>query len=138
VNQLDGSKKRYRRNSPLPEDTTIRRVETLLTPGFLRFVGELLYGERWQTPLAQSLGDVRGKMLAPATIHRWSTGRRSIPDWVGDALAVILEKNQRDLDRRARIAGALAMRIRTALVRGGSAPMDWTDKERDPNLGSLH
>ena len=46
--------------------------------------------------------------LSPATVHRWSMGSRSIPGWVLEALVVILENGQRDLERRAAMeAGAL-------------------------------
>jgi hypothetical protein len=117
---LQDSKRKYRNKLPLPEDTTMYGGQILLTPGFLRYVGELLFGERWQTPLAQSLGNVRGKTLAPATVHQWSTEIRSIPDWVTDALAVTLEQGQRDLDHRARMARDLAKRIRNPLLREGS------------------
>ena len=131
---MDGSKKKYRNNLPRPEDTTMSGGRTLLTPGFLAFVGELLFGERWQTPLAQWLGEARGKLLSPATVHRWSMGRRSIPVWVGDALARILENGQRDLDRRAKMAGALATRIRAP--RDDATPLDWSGAERGRD--SLH
>ena len=126
---LDVTKRTYRTNLPLPEDTTLEGARALLTPGFLRFVGELLYGERWQTPLARELGETRGRPLSPATIHRWSSERRSIPAWVGDALAGILENGQRDLDRRGQRAGELAARIRTPRS-PQTAPGDWTKKDR--------
>jgi hypothetical protein len=136
--RLDGSKKKYRNNLPPSEDTTIRG-QALLTPGFLRFVGELLFGERWQTPLADWLGEARGKALSPATVHRWSMGRRSIPDWVENALAVILERGQRDLDHRARMAGGLAARVRNHLPRYSSASGGWIQKERSRGRqGSFH
>jgi hypothetical protein len=127
---LDGTKKKYRDNLPFPEDTTLGGGQALLTPGFLRFVGELLFGERWQTPLAHRLGDARGKTLSPATVHRWSMGRRSIPDWVGDALAMILENGRRDLADRARMAGGLATRMRNPRPRDGSASTHWPERER--------
>ncbi|WP_210254986.1 hypothetical protein [Methylocapsa sp. S129] len=136
---MDGSKKKYRNNLPLPEDTTMRGGPVLLTPGFLRFVGELLFGERWQTPLAHRLGEARGKMLSPATVHRWSMGSRSIPDWVGEALALILESGQRDLDHRARMVAGLATRIRNPLARDSSPSSDWAGKERSQSRqGSIH
>ena len=113
---MDGPKKKYRGNLPSLEDTTMPGGQTLLTPGFLRFVGELLFGERWQTPLANGLGAARGKTLSPATVHRWSMERRSIPDWVEGALVAILEDGHTDLDRRAKLAGALAVRIRNSVA----------------------
>ncbi len=121
---MDGTKKKYRNNLPLAEDTTLRGGPALLTPGFLRFVGEVLFGERWQSPLAHWLGVARGKTVSPATVHRWSTGLRSIPHWVGGALAVILENGQRDLDQRARAAGRLAIGIRNPAPAEGSASRD--------------
>ncbi|HWG06070.1 MAG TPA: hypothetical protein VG271_13735, partial [Beijerinckiaceae bacterium] len=99
MNSLAGSNRKYRIHLPSPEDTTISGGEKLLTPGFLRFVGELLYGERWQTPLAHRLGKTRGRRLAPATLHRWTTECRSIPEWVANALVIILEQGHLDLDR---------------------------------------
>jgi hypothetical protein len=86
----------------------------IVTPGFLRYVGELLFGPRWQTPLAQCLGDIRGKALSPATIHQWSTLTRSIPGWVSNALVIALENGQRDFDRRAALAGVVARRLSEA------------------------
>jgi hypothetical protein len=118
---LEVSKKKYRRNLPPPEDTTMQGGPSLVTPGFLRFVGEALFGERWQTPLAQSLGETRGKPLSPATVHRWSMGRRSIPDWVEEALTFVLENGQRDLTRRGAMAGAIAARMRNARPRERAA-----------------
>jgi hypothetical protein len=136
---LDGSKKKYRNNLPCPEDTTLHGGPLSVTPGFLRFVGELLFGERWQTPLALGLGQARGKMLSPATVHRWSMGDRSIPEWVEDALLVILDHGRRDLDRRARMAGGLTARIRNPVTRERAAPADWSEKARGRNRqGSFH
>ena len=136
---MNGTKKKYRSNLPAPEDTTMRSGSALLTPGFLRFVGELLFGERWQTPLAHELGEARGKLLSPATVHRWSTGNRSIPDWVKETLAIILDHSQRDLAHRARTAGGLAARIRASRAHDGAAPIDWAEKERGRGRqGSFH
>jgi hypothetical protein len=80
----------------------------------LRFVGELLFGERWQTPLAACLGSIRGRALSPATVHQWSTRTRSIPPWVKDALVIALERAQTDMRQRAETAQSVARRIRRA------------------------
>lgn len=128
---MDVTKRTYRNNLPLAEDTTLDGAQALLTPGFLRFVGELLFGERWQTPLAQWLGETRGRLLSPATLHRWSSGRRSIPGWVAEALAAILENSQKDFERRSRRAGELAARIRRPRPR--QPPDAWAKKERVRN-----
>lgn len=96
----------------MPVDTTLGAGDPLVTPGFLRFVGELMFGERWQTPLAQKLGAIRGRPLSPATIHRWSTQTRSIPAWVERALELCLAEVQADLHHRASEVSALAGRLR--------------------------
>jgi hypothetical protein len=103
-----------KRGAPAPEDTTLTGDSRLLTPGFLRFVGELLFGERWQTPLAACLGSIRGRALSPATVHQWSTRTRSIPPWVKDALVIALERAQTDMRQRAETAQSVARRIRRA------------------------
>jgi hypothetical protein len=135
---LDGTKRTYRNNLPHPEDTTLDGGRTLLTPGFLRFVGELLYGERWQTPLALRLGETRGRALSPATVHRWSAGRRSIPNWVGDALALILENGQRDLAQRGQKAGELAARIRRPPARQPAPAAEWGETGRARGRDAVH
>jgi hypothetical protein len=119
------AKKTYRVNLPPAEDTTTSGAADLLTPGFLRYVGELLFGERWQTPLAARFGAARGKKLSPATLHRWSMAQRTIPDWVAAAVADVLEESERDLLTRARMAAALAARMKE-----GSAPTDWSGDKR--------
>ena len=126
---LDGSKKKYRDNLPCPEDTTMHGGPLQVTPGFLRFVGELLFGERWQTPLAHGLGEARGKTAFPRHGPSLEHGSRSIPDWVGNALLAILENGRRDFDRRARMAGALATRIRNPAPRERAA-LDWAEGAR--------
>ena len=45
-----------------------------MTPAELRAAGRLLYGDRWQTPLAQALG------VNPRTVRGWFSGRRPPPD----------------------------------------------------------
>lgn len=100
-------------DGPSSEDA-VPETGPVVTPEFLRYVGEILFGPRWQTPLAQCLGDIRGKTLAPATIHQWSTLTRSIPGWVSNALVIALLNGQRDFDRRAELAGAVARRLSEA------------------------
>ena len=45
-----------------------------MTPTELRAAGRLLYGDRWQTPLARALG------VNPRTVRGWFSGRRPSPD----------------------------------------------------------
>lgn len=115
------SSKKYRTALPSPDDTTSRDEWPLVTPGFLRFVGEILHGERWQTPLAHRLGRIRGKPVAAATVHQWSTRTRSIPDWVTNALALCLEQADLEFTRRAGQARSVATRIRQAQPAPGVA-----------------
>jgi hypothetical protein len=96
-----------------PQDATLPDGAGV-TPSFLRYVGELLYGERWQTPLAASLGQVRGKALSPATVHQWTTRKRSIPAWVQGALSMVLEQAQSDMTSRAELAGRVARNMRSS------------------------
>ena len=44
-------------------------------------IGEALYGERWQTALAQDLG------MADRTVRRWVAGESPVPDHVWPFLA---------------------------------------------------
>jgi hypothetical protein len=94
--------------------TTPHSTSPALSPAFLRFVGELLFGKRWQTPLAESLGAFRGKKLSPATVHQWSTRTRSIPAWVGEAIAVSLDSAEQDFLRRAKMARSVRERMTPA------------------------
>ena|GEM_PF-1746268 len=105
------TRKKYRTNWPQPEDTTAG-CGPLVTPGFLRHVGELLFGPQWLSPLALHLGAVRGKALSPATVHRWATETRSIPVWVAELLPEMLLMAQADLAVRAHRAGEIAQRMR--------------------------
>ena len=45
-----------------------------MTPSELRAAGRLLFGERWQTPLARALG------VNPRTVRGWFSSRRPPPD----------------------------------------------------------
>ena len=100
--------------------TAIAPQNGRVTPDFLRAVGELLYGDRWQTPLAASLGAIRGKALSPATVHQWTTRKRSIPAWVRDALSLALERGQSDMTSRAEIAGEVARMMRATDMHSGT------------------
>lgn len=45
-----------------------------MTPADLSTIGRLLYGRRWQTPLAKAL-DVH-----PRTVTRWERGETAMPE----------------------------------------------------------
>ena len=47
-----------------------------MTPALLREAGELLYGDRWQTALADALA------VNPRTVRAWYSGRYPILDGV--------------------------------------------------------
>ena len=112
----------YRANLPPAEDTTAAGDRPRITPGFLRYVGEMLHGPRWQTPLAQRLGEFRGKNLAPATINQWCSGARSIPGWVGPALVSALEAARAEFEGRAQLAAATARRLEQGLPEAAPLP----------------
>ena len=110
-------RKKYRSNLPAPEDTT-QGTDRLMTPGFLCYVGELLFGTKWQTPLAGILSEIRGKELSPATVHRWTTSSRTIPNWVESALYTALVRTHEDLDRRAETVQEIVDRLDQILYAG--------------------
>ena len=45
-----------------------------MTPAKLRVIGRLLYGRRWQTPLAYAVG------VHPRTVTRWERGDTAMPE----------------------------------------------------------
>jgi len=49
-----------------------------MTPTLLRAAGELLYGSRWQSDLAEALG------VSPRTVRHWASGARPVPDGAWD------------------------------------------------------
>lgn len=55
-----------------------------MSPDLLREIGEALYGERWQTPLAQALG------VAVRTMQRWAAGTQPIRESLRDDLRPLL------------------------------------------------
>jgi hypothetical protein len=55
-----------------------------MTPDELAAAGRALYGERWQTPLAQNLH------VADRTMRRWLVGETPIPDGVESELREVL------------------------------------------------
>lgn len=61
----------------------------LMTSDLLRTVGEALYGERWQVPLARALG------VSDRNLRYWAVGK-PIPD-IRDRLAALLSGRQRQI-----------------------------------------
>ncbi len=103
--------RKYLINLPPAEDTTSATSGFTVTPGFLRFVGETVFGDKWQTRLAEALGETRAKKLSPATIHQWTTGQRSIPLWVREAMPQMIAKEERRLIDRAAQTRDLGLRL---------------------------
>lgn len=66
-----------------------------MTPTDLRRIGEALYGERWQTPLAEDL------QVADRTVRRWLDGSRAIPDTLRADLHRIVAARVASLQRIA-------------------------------------
>lgn len=58
-----------------------------MTPTLLKSAGELLYGPRWQTDLADALG------VSARTMRHWASGDREMPEgaW-GDVLDLVRER----------------------------------------------
>lgn len=103
--------RKYLVNLPPSEDTTSVASGFTVTPGFLRFVGETVFGGKWQTRLADALGETRAKKLSPATVHQWTTGQRSIPLWVREAMPQMIAQEERRLIERAAQTRDLGLRL---------------------------
>jgi hypothetical protein len=106
--------RKYLVNLPPAEDTTSGASGFVVTPGFLRFVGETVFGGKWQTRLAEALGETRAKKLSPATIHQWTTGQRSIPQWVRESMPRLIAQEERRLSERAGQTRELGLRLQRA------------------------
>ena len=63
-----------------------------MTPTELRTIGELLYGERWQSPLARDLG------VDDRTVRGWLTGKGR-PGAYTAVLLCTLAQRRDDIDR---------------------------------------
>lgn len=61
-------------------------------------VGEAMYGDRWQTPLAQDLG------VTPRTVRNWCAERRACPADMATRLLPLVENRVNALRV---VAGAL-------------------------------
>lgn len=57
----------------------------------LRRAGELLYGDRWQSDLARSMG------VAGRTVRAWVAGERRIPPGVWADIVALLRQRQQDI-----------------------------------------
>lgn len=73
-----------------------------MTSADLRLIGRLLYGRRWQTPLAQAIG------VHPRTVARWECGETAMPE---DLLERLHRAARLAVDR-SHAALALADRLR--------------------------
>jgi hypothetical protein len=62
-----------------------------MTPDELAAAGRALYGERWQTPLAEDLH------VADRTVRRWLVGETPIPDGVESELREILIRRVKEI-----------------------------------------
>jgi len=106
--------RKYLVHLPPAEDTTSDTSGFVVTPGFLRFVGETVFGYKWQTRMAEALGQTRAKKLSPATVHQWTTRQRSIPLWVHEALPIMITQEERRLIARADRTRELGLRLQRA------------------------
>jgi hypothetical protein len=62
-----------------------------MTPDELAAAGRALYGDRWQTPLAQNLH------VADRTVRRWLAGQTPIPDGVESELRKVLIRRLKEI-----------------------------------------
>lgn len=58
----------------------------------LRLVGEALYGERWQAPIAADLG------VSDRAVRYWISATTHCPDDIGERLLAIVQRKQRGLE----------------------------------------
>ncbi|HXP75342.1 MAG TPA: hypothetical protein VN823_14460 [Stellaceae bacterium] len=63
-----------------------------MTPEKLAIIGTALYGERWQTPLANDL------QVADRTMRRWLAGESPIPESIAAELLALFERRKRTLN----------------------------------------
>jgi len=59
--------------------------------GLLRFVGEALYGERWQAPLAADLS------VSDRTVRYWLSSATTCPEDLGPRLLAIVNRKKLEL-----------------------------------------
>lgn len=57
----------------------------------LRFVGEALYGERWQSPLAADL------CVSDRAVRYWVSGANPCPDDLGTRLLAVVARKKSEL-----------------------------------------
>ena len=57
----------------------------------LRLVGEALYGERWQAPIASDLG------VSDRAVRYWISSANQCPDDIGARLLTVVERKKHDL-----------------------------------------
>jgi hypothetical protein len=62
--------------------------------------GEAAWGERWHTPMAQALSEVRGRPMSPMQVLSWTAGRRPVPEQVRSELKTIAGRIAEHLQRR--------------------------------------
>jgi hypothetical protein len=73
----------------------------------LRRLGELLWGERWQSDMAAALSGEAGRRIRQGQVSTWLGGHRPMPDWTDEALARIAAMGAARLRRQADEAESL-------------------------------
>jgi hypothetical protein len=80
-----------------------------------RRVGNALYGAEWQRPMSRALGplhpDGPREAIDDRLVRRWSSGDRSIPDWVSRALIRVVDEHSGSLRAHAESLDVLADEI---------------------------
>ncbi|MGW9820506.1 hypothetical protein ACUXK4_003077 [Methylorubrum extorquens] len=71
-----------------------------MTPATLTRLGELLYGPRYATALAEALSADGEHRAQVSHVSTWCAGKRPIPAWVAGRAREIATQGQRDLVER--------------------------------------
>ena len=77
-----------------------------MTPATLSKLGELLYGPRFATPLAEALSDDNHRARV-SHVSTWCKGTRPIPAWVAIRARELATQGQHDLVKRLAALGEL-------------------------------
>ncbi len=103
-----------------------------MTPATLTRLGELLYGARFATALAEALSDDEHRAQV-SHVSTWCKGTRPIPAWVATRARELATRGQRDLAERLVALGELLSHP-TALHPAAPAPRpSRLDRLRQPH-----
>lgn len=70
-----------------------------MTPTELEIAGRSLYGELWQTPLADALG------VTARTMRRWHAGSHTVPEPIRGEIALLMKATEKATQTSRKILG---------------------------------